>query len=365
MRWPSSRLMAAQMSALSAPASKSSAKVGSSPADEQLLGRQRADLRTLLGVEQRELDRLRAVHVRVEAAVQQVDGLEVDGERAVGAPRQQLLGHRHGVVVRDQDRGGHALARPERLHQVGLLVQRVVVVGRLVGGAEAEEVRHQQRVPLGERRARPSPSRATSSGSRAAASSAAPRPCGGRRACRPRRAPTRSPSAHQLWITAVIDSSTSFSRGKPRSRFCWVLRAISGCSRRSAPPGRPVTEKARRGSRRRARGPRRRAWWGTGRRCSRSSRGSAGRAPRSARRTGSRGPSSAARAEGAAHPDRLGGGELLAVHAVVPLGRFRASAMKAKTSSRGRATTTSTRLVNTRGAYPVASGFRSRDAALS
>ena len=37
-------------------------------------------------------------------------------------------------------------------------------------------------------------------------------------------------------------SSSRLRRGKPRSRFLWVLRASSGWSTRSVPPGRPVTE---------------------------------------------------------------------------------------------------------------------------
>ena len=49
-------------------------------------------------------------------------------------------------------RGRDPLRRPQRLDQVGLLVDRVLVVGRLVRGAEAEEVGQQQRVALGERR---------------------------------------------------------------------------------------------------------------------------------------------------------------------------------------------------------------------
>ena len=62
------------------------------------------------------------MHVRVEAAIQEVDHLEIDAQRAVGAPRQQLLSHRHRVVMGHEDRGANTLAGPERLHEVGLLV---------------------------------------------------------------------------------------------------------------------------------------------------------------------------------------------------------------------------------------------------
>lgn len=54
---------------------------------QQLLAEQRADLRPLLGIQQGGLDRLGAVQVGVQAAVEQMDGDEVDGESSVRAAR--------------------------------------------------------------------------------------------------------------------------------------------------------------------------------------------------------------------------------------------------------------------------------------
>ena len=106
----------------------------------------------LLGIEQRRLRRLRSVKVRVETAVEQVDGLEIDSERSFFASSEKLLGDRHPVVMRDQDGRADALVGPHSFDDVRLLVQRVVVVGRLFRGAEAEEVEQQQGVILGEAR---------------------------------------------------------------------------------------------------------------------------------------------------------------------------------------------------------------------
>jgi hypothetical protein len=90
---------------------------------EQLLVHQLADPWTVLGIEQRCLGRLGTVKGRVEAAVEQVHGWQIDAELPFGTAREQLLRDGHRVVVRDHDRRGDVLARPQRLDQVGLLVQ--------------------------------------------------------------------------------------------------------------------------------------------------------------------------------------------------------------------------------------------------
>jgi hypothetical protein len=53
--------------------------------------------------------------------------------------------------VGDEHRIGDPLALEDRLDEVGLLEQRVLVVGRLVRRAEAEEVQQQQRASLRQR----------------------------------------------------------------------------------------------------------------------------------------------------------------------------------------------------------------------
>ena len=122
------------------------------PADEQLLVHQLADPRSLLGIEQRGLRRLRAVQVGVQAAVEQVHGAQLDRERAFGAAREQLLGDRHGVVVRDEDR---LASTPSRAHSASTRsacsCSEYSCSAGFSRGAEAEEVGHQQRVALGER----------------------------------------------------------------------------------------------------------------------------------------------------------------------------------------------------------------------
>ena len=149
----------------------------------------------------------RPVQVGVQAAVEQVHGAQVDRERAFGAPREQLLRDRDGVVVRDER---SSAATPSRAHsashEVGLLVQRVVVLGRLLRGAEAEEVGHQQRVALGERRRdlRPVVRRAREAVQqrhrRAAAERAARR---SRARAPPSASVTRSPPAHHCSIALI------------------------------------------------------------------------------------------------------------------------------------------------------------------
>ena len=99
-----------------------------------------------LWVEQRGLDRLGTVQVRIQPAVEQVDGDDVDTQRALGPARQQLLGDGDRVVVCHQDRRYNSLAHPQRLDQVSLLRQRVVMICRLVRCAESEEVGEQQGV---------------------------------------------------------------------------------------------------------------------------------------------------------------------------------------------------------------------------
>ena len=177
-----------------------------------------------------------SVKVRVEAAVEQVDRLEIDCERSLRAASKQLLGDRHRVVVRDEHGRADALVCPHALDQIRLLVQRVVVVGRLFRGAEAEEVEQQQRVSAARLRARPWPSRARSSGSRAAASSPAlPRgeeiPCA-------RRRPAQTAPARPRTTKHPGQSSRALSRScgptmpaSERRRPAIVLRLDGGLRR--------------------------------------------------------------------------------------------------------------------------------------
>jgi hypothetical protein len=118
------------------------------PAREPALVDPLGDERPHARVQQQLLHGQRAVHVGVEPAVEEGDPLDLDREPALGAPGEQLLAHAHAVVVHDQRRPLDPVVAPERLGQVGLLVDRVVVRRRLVAVAEAEEVEHQQ-PPLG------------------------------------------------------------------------------------------------------------------------------------------------------------------------------------------------------------------------
>jgi hypothetical protein len=120
------------------------------PAPERALVDPLREDRAGAAVEQQLLHEQRAVEVRVEAAVQERDALDLDLELPLRAPREQLLADAHAVVVRYQRGARHPVVTPERLGQVRLLVDRVVVRGRLVAVAEAEEVEEQQPAPLGQ-----------------------------------------------------------------------------------------------------------------------------------------------------------------------------------------------------------------------
>ena len=65
-----------------------------------------------VGIEQCRLRRLGPVKVGVEAAVEQVDRLEIDCERSFPAASEKLLGDRYRVVVRDQDGRADTLVCP-------------------------------------------------------------------------------------------------------------------------------------------------------------------------------------------------------------------------------------------------------------
>lgn len=80
------------------------------------------------------------MQVGVDAAIQKRHAADLDPKPARGVPRQDLLGDRDPVVVDDEVGARHAVPLPEGKHEVGLLYQAVVVVGRLVGIAEAEEI---------------------------------------------------------------------------------------------------------------------------------------------------------------------------------------------------------------------------------
>ena len=119
---------------------------------------------------------------------------ELDGERALGAAREQLLRDRHGVVVADEDglrsrRRAPTAPRRGRPARAASSRGRRACRRRRSRGSRASAGRGARRAP-----ARPSPSRARSSGSRAAASSAARRPCGARRS----RARARAARRHAL-----------------------------------------------------------------------------------------------------------------------------------------------------------------------
>ena len=210
MRWPSSWLIDRPDVGAVGGRVEASANVGRKARHEQLLGDERADLGALLGVEEGGLDRLRAVNVRIEAAVQQVDrASKVDGQRAIGAAREQLLCHRHRVVVGDQ-RPWRRRHREPRAPRRGRPARAASSRGpsacrtRRSQGSRASEARGAPPAPE-----RPSPSRARSWESRATASSAGPRPCGGRRvAGRHPPSATRSPSDHQSWIALMPRAPT-------------------------------------------------------------------------------------------------------------------------------------------------------------
>ena len=78
----------------------------------------------------------RAVEGRVDAAVAEDDRR---ADRSVGAG-QQLLGHRGAVVMGHQCGAFHAERLPDLEDQVDLLAHRPPVTGRLVRGAEPEQV---------------------------------------------------------------------------------------------------------------------------------------------------------------------------------------------------------------------------------
>jgi hypothetical protein len=118
--------------------------------DDEVLIDDRADGRSLLRVEQRCLDRLRPVQVGIQATVQQVEPLDVDGEVAVRASSQQLLRHRDAVVVGDQARRRDPVECPHGLDEVRLLVDRIGVVMRLVRGTESEEIGQDEAVAGGQ-----------------------------------------------------------------------------------------------------------------------------------------------------------------------------------------------------------------------
>src|SRR5262245_51225322 len=102
--------------------------------DEQTPQHRRRE-QTLNAQRPRELD--------VEPSIQQDDTLQTGRERTLLLPREQFLRHGRAVVVADEARLFDAKPPPEHLGQIGLLVDRVLVVARLVGVAEAEEVERQ------------------------------------------------------------------------------------------------------------------------------------------------------------------------------------------------------------------------------
>ncbi len=124
---------------------------GREPGHEQLLVQQRAQLGALLGVEQGNLRRLGAMQFGIQAAVEQERASQLHLQSALLAPREQLLCDRYRVVVGEERCRADALVLPQRLDEIGLLVQRIGVLEGLLRGAEAEEVGHQQCVALGQR----------------------------------------------------------------------------------------------------------------------------------------------------------------------------------------------------------------------
>ena len=70
--------------------------------------------RPLLGVEQRRLQRLRAVKIGIEAAVEQVDGLELDGE---AFPRSRAPAAPGRPTRRSRARPASSASTPSRAHR--------------------------------------------------------------------------------------------------------------------------------------------------------------------------------------------------------------------------------------------------------
>ena len=80
----------------------------------------------LHGVEQRRLDRLPTVRLEAMAPpLREVDAAPGSpGELPQSVAGQQLLGHRHRVVMRDQTSRGDPGTCPTRFDEISLLVQR-------------------------------------------------------------------------------------------------------------------------------------------------------------------------------------------------------------------------------------------------
>ena len=89
---------------------------------------------------QEPLDQAELRQLDVDAPVAQRERVERDRQLEVFPPREQLGGDASAVIVRQQMRAPDAERLPEQQREVGLLDQRVGVVGGLAGEPEAEVV---------------------------------------------------------------------------------------------------------------------------------------------------------------------------------------------------------------------------------
>ena len=189
----------------------------------------------------------RAGRVLDHRAVEQQTSGQVHLQRAIEVARHQLVRDRGPHVVGDEEhRPARRLAADQLLDQVRLPVQRVVVIPRLLGEAEAEEVGGQDRVVRSRARAAAA-SRTSWRESRGEAAGAGRfrpdrrRGCGGRgtpRRCRDpaRRRPRvfKASSARATRAGAASEAWRPSRRGARRGRRCaWkaAVVALSASSR--------------------------------------------------------------------------------------------------------------------------------------
>ena len=108
----------------------------SQPGSEDVARDRRGEVGTDRGVDEGELDVGRPVQLGVQRAVEPRDRADLDGERAVEVPGEELLGDDRPDVVGHDAGGADLLAVPESDDGVGQCVDRVVDTVALVRGAQ-------------------------------------------------------------------------------------------------------------------------------------------------------------------------------------------------------------------------------------